>query len=177
MNPKRTKIILATWSIIFLLTTSFFAFAFLKVEKIKIETAKLNQEIVEEKIASDSFSSLLRTVENIKENSEKVGKFFIKKQEVVNFLDKIESLASTTKTEISIESVTEKKNPEGGSIISVGVNVKGAYSNVNYLIRMLEELPYQTEIQSVNLKQNTVDDKKQGLTSWSGNIIILGIMF
>lgn len=178
MNPRRTKTILSVWSIIFLLTTSFFVLMFLEVEKIKIETDNLNQKIIEEKKASDSFNSLVRTVENIKENSEKISKFFIKKEEVVNFLDKIESLASDTNTQISIQSVTEKKIPEGGSLISVGISAQGTYSNVNYLIRMLEELPYQTEIQSVNLsKQTIVDDKKQSSVGWSGNIIVVGIMF
>jgi hypothetical protein len=176
MNFSRTKIILGTWITIFVIMTSFLVFEYLKLQKTEEYTQKLQQENIQETESVRSFDSLAKTVSNIKEDSEKANGYFIKREEVVNFLDTIESLGSTTKTKISIQSVNDKKNASSSSLLSVALNAKGTYSNLYYLIRMLEELPYQSEIQSIRLTNGFSGDKKEAL-GWSLDIIIVGLMF
>jgi len=178
MNPKKTKIILYTWIAIFVAMTSFFVVVYLKVEKIKVETGVLYQQIAVDRESIEDFNLLKKTAVNIKEDSEKINTFFVKQDDVVGFLDKIESLGMTTGTQVLIQSVTDKKIATSTTLISIGVNAQGSYSNVHYFIRMLEELPYQTEIQNVNLSSKIItDEKKQSISSWSADVNIIGVMY
>jgi hypothetical protein len=138
----------------------------------------LEQEIIIEKDSIQSFDSLIKSFSTIKTDSEKANTFFIKRDEVVNFLDSIESLASTTRTQISTQSVSEKKSTTNSNLLSVVVNARGSYSSLHYLIRILEELPYQTEIQNVRLSNNGGGEgQEQSGGSWSADITIVGVMF
>lgn len=178
MNYIKTKIILSVWLVVCISMTSLVVYGFFRLDSLENTTTTLEQDIVSEKDSIQSFDSLAKSFSNIKIDSEKVNAFFIKRDEVVNFLDTIESLASTTKTQISIQSVTDKKTASGSALISIGVSASGSYTNLHHLIRLLEELPYQTEIQNVRLTRGKMsDDKNQSNTLWSADINIVGIMF
>lgn len=177
MNSKKTKIILLISFMVFAITTGFFVFVQMEIEKIKTESVSIKQRIEEKRQAIDTFNSLKKNTSDIKDEGDKINSFFIKRDEVVGFLNEIESLASTTKTKISIKAVDDKKMSQDNSMISVSLNAEGTYSSVHQLIRLLEEMPYQTEIQSVNLYNRTItDEKKQTTSNWSADISILGLM-
>lgn len=177
MKYKKTKIILFVWVVIFVLMTSLFVFEFLKLKNTDKYTDSLEQEIAQKKESLQSFDSLIKMSSNIKADSEKINNFFIKRDEVVTFLDIVESLAPTTKTQISIRSVADKKTETGGALISININARGSYSNLHYLIRMLEELPYKTEIQNVRLSRDaSIDEKGKSVNSWVADVIIVGVM-
>jgi hypothetical protein len=147
------------------MTTLFLVYEYLKIEKIEQYTKNLAQETETAK----SFDSLLRASSNINGDSEKANGYFIKRDEVVNFLDAIESLGSTTNTQISIKSVDDKKNASSSSLLSVNLIASGSYSNLYYLVRLLEEFPYQLEIQKIQLVK--------GVPNWTADINIIGVMF
>jgi hypothetical protein len=174
MSYTKTKIILLIWVVVFISTTSFLVYRYLELEKIKESTSVLEQDILKEKESLLAFDSLVKTVSNIKEDSEKINTYFIKRDEVVNFLDVIESLASTTKTQISIQSVSDKNSDPNSMLLSVVVHANGSYSNLHYLIRLFEELPYQTEIQNVRLLSQGTKD--QGGSAWTLDVTIVGVM-
>lgn len=177
MSYKKTKTILLIWCTIFVAITSLVVYSFLKLESTKESVATLEQEVIQEKESMLAFEALMKTASNIKADSEKANTFFIKRDEVVNFLDVIESLASTTKTNIIIQSVSDKSTDPNNSLLSVNVNARGSYSNLHYLLRMFEELPYQTEIQNVRLiNQGVGVGDKQSSNTWSLDVSIVGIM-
>ena len=177
MNNKKIKTIFLVWLTIFIVLTFFVVYSYFKLEKEKKFTSSLEKEILLEKESILSFENLLKNVSNIKADSEKANTFFIKRDEVVNLLNTIESLASTTKTQILIKSVGDKSVSAGSSILSVVIQAQGSYSNIFYLIKILEELPYQTEIQSVKISNEKVsDEKNQIISNWSADIKIIGIM-
>lgn len=177
MNYRKTLIILFVWIVIFLATTAFVVFGFIKIEKMKTSVASIEQEIIKEKESLQAFESLIKTTSSLKTDSEKINSFYIKRDEVINFINIIESLASTTNTQLSIQTVVDKKMPTNGTLLSVDISAHGSYSNLHYLIRLLEELPYQTEIQNIKLSKGSfVDEQKQSVSSWSADINIVGIM-
>jgi hypothetical protein len=178
MNFKKTKIRLLVCMITFAVITSFVVYGFLKLEEMESSASLLEQEVIQEKESIQTFDSLVKNFSNIKEESQKANTFFIKKDEVVDFLNKIEGLASTTNTQISIQAVTDKNTGSSSSLLSVGVKAHGSYSNLYYLLRILEELPYQAEIQNVRLtNQRTTNDKGEVLGSWTADITIVGVMY
>jgi hypothetical protein len=177
MNSKKTKIILLISLILFVGVTTFFVFVHIKIREVKSESVLIGQRIIENRRSVATFDSLKKNISDIEASSEKIDSFFIKKDEVVSFLDTLESLASTTNTKISIQTVSDKKVAPMGSVIVVGLNAQGSYSNIHKLIRLLEEMPYQTEIQNINLSsENGADNKNQAANYWSANITLLGLM-
>jgi hypothetical protein len=177
MIYRKTLIILFVWISIFLAMTAFVVFGFIKIEKMKKIANSVEQEIVQEKESLQAFESLIKTTSSIKTDSEKINSFYIKRAEVINFINKIESLASTTNTQLSIQRVVDKKMSTNGTLLFIDISAHGSYSNLHYLIRLLEELPYQTEIQNIKLSKGSfVDEEKQSMSSWSADINIVGIM-
>ena len=169
MNYSRTKIMLFIWAAIFTITTSFLVFGYLKLQKIEEYTKKLEQENAQQAESARSFESLTKTTSSIKEDSEKANSYFIKRDEVVKLLDTIEALGTTTKTQILIQSVTDKKNASSSALLVVGLRAVGSYTSLYHLIKLLEELPYQSEIQSIRIIK--------GASSWSADISLISIMF
>lgn len=178
MNSKKTKIILSITIAIFVILTSLLLYLFVKLQSTKEYTNAMEVEIVEQKNSIQAFDALVKNAQNIQSDSEKANTFFIKRDEVVSFLDTIESLAKITNTEVLVQSVSDKDTANNSKLLSVVLYAKGSYSNLHYLIRMLEELPYQTEIQNIRLSNlGIVDDKKQSVAYWSADINIVGVMF
>lgn len=176
MNSGKTKIILVL--VIFLTATvcAGFVYQFMLIQNMKSHTLDLQTELVSEKESLNSFNALVKTTSNIKADSEKANKFFIKKDEVANFLDVVEGIASSTQTEVSIKSVGEKKIQDS-SALSLNIGVVGSYKNVYYALSLLQELPYQTEIQKLKL---SIDNGETGKilkeNTWSADIEMVGIM-
>lgn len=175
MKYRFTKIILTLSCVVAGLILSTVVYEYSSMKKMGISATNLENEAATEKQSVESFAALAKTASNIKGDSEKANSFFIKRDDVVDFLDLIGSLSSTTGAEIVVQSVNEKKTSLNQPLLSVGVNVKGSYSSVYYSLRMLEELPYQTEIQSVKLSSQTPQNSKSNI--WSADVNLVGIMF
>ena len=177
MNNKKTKIVLFVWLAIFIVLTSLVVFEFINLKNENESVQTLEQDIIQERDSLQAFEILVKSASNIKGDTEKANVFFIKRDEVVNFLDTIESLAFTTNTKVSIQSVNDKGETPNNKILSVEVHAQGTYSNLYYLLRMLENLPFQTEIQNVRLsKSGSSSDGKESFP-WSADINIVGVMF
>jgi hypothetical protein len=178
MNYKITKIKLIIWLVIFIAMTSFVVYGFMRLDSVRISTGQMEREIIQEKESIHAFDALVKSYSNIKEESEKTSAYFIKEEEIVDFLDNIEALAKVTNTKISIQTVSDKNTASSSSLLSVDINARGSYSNLHYLLRILEELPYLTEIQSVRFVNGTaVDEKARSSISWTADITIVGVMY
>jgi len=178
MSFTNTKIKLIVWFVIFALLTSFVVYEFMLLDSVRNSTAQMEQEIIQENDSLQAYDSLVRTFSNIKDDSERANMFFIKKDEVVNFLEIIEALSKITSTQISIQNVADKGTASSSSVLSVDVNARGSYSNLHYLLRLLEELPYQTEVQSVSFTNEKVANNKSPISnSWVANMTIVGVIY
>ena len=134
----------------------------------EIATSEIELDGEESSLAS--FLKLTKTASKIKTDGERAHSFFIKREDVADFLGKIEGVSFFTSTKVSEESVTEKK-VDTQKFIAVRVLVEGTYSQVYHAIQSFEKLPYQMEIQGVTLS------KKEGEKSaWSAHVDIVGVM-
>lgn len=176
MNSRKTKIILVLVILLTAFVCTGFVYEYILIQNMKSHTLDLQTELISEKESLDSFNSLVKTTSNIKEDSEKANKFFIKKDEIANFLDVVEGIASSTQTDVSIKSVGEKKIQDS-AVLSLNIGVTGSYKNVYYTLSLLQELPYQTEIQKIKLYVNNAETGKELKENrWSADIEMVGIM-
>lgn len=178
MNYKVTKIICAISCLFTILVVAVVMYEYVLIKQMGESATVLESELMAEKQSIESFSALAKTATNIKADSEKANIFFIKRDDVVTFLDELESLSSTTKAHVSVQVVNEKKTSVNQPLLSVVVRVEGSYSDVYYTLRMLEELPYQTEIQNVKLTRDPVSNQKtSNVPQWSAEVNLVGVMF
>ena len=177
MSYAKTKIILVLVGLITTSLAAIFVYECISIQKTKERVLAVRAELASEKESLNSFNALVKTTSNIKADSEKAATFFIKKDEVSNFLDVVEGLASSTQTNISVKSVGEKKIQDT-AVLSLDINIVGTYKNVYYALSMLQELPYQTEIQNINLSLIKPEEgKKDQGNMWSADVQMVGIMF
>ena len=176
MKTTRTKIICFIVCVLFVAVVSAVSYEYILIEKMEDETVSLQGELKSEKQSLESFTALSKTASNIKADSEKANSFFIKRDEVVTFLDRVEEVASSTGASVSVKSVDEKKSQANQSLLAVSVQIDGSYSQVFYTLRMLEELPFQTEVRNVKLSNVSASGQKK-ITAWSAEVGLVGVMF
>lgn len=179
MNYRKSKIIFGMSCIFTLVILGVVVYEYIDMNKVGVSATNLENESVTERQSLESFNALAKTASNIKADSDKANSFFIKRDEVVNFLDQIGNLSAITGANVLVKAVNEKKTSINKPILSVSVHIDGSYSNVYYALRMLEEMPYQTEIQNVRLSSVAVSEDKTTKTSvsWSAEANLVGVMF
>lgn len=105
-------------------------------------------------------------IKEIETKGDQLGNFFLKRDDLVGFLDFIESLGQKTGAQIKIDSISESKVGDKTQI-ALSVRMDGSFSGVYRTIRLLEEMPYQSRIIGYNIDKISSDKKGQ---FWGGSI-------
>jgi len=177
MNYIKTKIMCGV-ACLFLVTLLFCSgYEYFKISEFKSDIVKLNVELGTEKSSIDSYVSLAKTASSIKDESEKINTFFIKKDEIVDFLNDIEKISNVSNASISVKSLGEKELSEDQHILNVQIHIQGSYSNVYRTMQLLENLPYYTEIQSVKLSHVEIENGAKNKDNvWQSDINFNGVI-
>lgn len=120
----------------------------------------------------------LRTLENIardtKEDRTKLDSFFITEDDIVVFLENIESLEGDTGANISVESISKKQVEESSIIekLDLNITVNGTWRSVYHFLVLLESLPYHVVFSKVQYTGSVssleeVEDEWRGSFSFS----------
>ena len=117
----------------------------------------------------------LRQIESLYADSAKdretLRAFVIGKDGVFEFLELIEGVSREQGLSPSTRSVQVEKS-EGGDrfeVLSLTLEVTGAYGDIKALLPIIESLPYQVEVRSVSLEQSVRNDEQGG---WRGVIVL-----
>lgn len=151
MNNK--KIII---SIIFVLlvnfvgfAASFFVFSKIFSEKELVKDIKQKLQSNEKKIKD---SALLRKeIISISQDKEKIDLLFLKEQEIINLIEKFESVASESGVDLKINSISfageDKSQPH------FNMAAEGSFGQIFKYVTLLENFPYILEIDRLNLQK------------------------
>lgn len=151
-----------------------FGYEYMQIQTVNQNTASVETDLYTEESSLESFRQLAKTASNIKGDSDKANTFFIKREEVVNFLDVIEGVASSTGATVTVESVNDKKDKDQ-AFVTVDIKIEGSYKNVYHTIRVLEQLPYQSEIESVDMGLSG-GTSKTNIPQWSADVNLIGVI-
>lgn len=145
-----TKYICAV-SVVFLVATILvFSYEIVRIRNLAIETGIQEASLAQETKDLDSFVALSSTLSGLEEDNQKIESMFVRKDTMISFLEKVESLSSTTGARVKTDTLSNieiKKSP----FLAVDLSVQGSFSSVFHTLRLLEEMPYESEVKSLGL--------------------------
>lgn len=119
-----------------------------------------------EQAQENSYYRLQKINEDSKAERDHLGTYFLKQSsDSIDFLNTVEDLAPQTgvnlKTEM-LEDILDKKT--GTKWIEVKFSFSGTQADVERFVKILERLPYFSQITSVSFKARALDDWQANLT-------------
>jgi len=171
-KPIKTPLI---FSIIILLlaTTSFFVLR-KEIQSKDQRATEFKLEAENEFSKKENATTLVNFVEANEANIEEIDKFFVYQEDVVPFLQFVESLGVRTKSDVEVSSVEVAKDD---SNLFVGIDIEGSFESVYKFIKLLENAPYKVEILDLNIRNLSTGAGEDSPPSWRGNIRVRIISF
>lgn len=157
-----------------LLMVSIYSYIFIEIRQknqLIIETSSAIETLTAQK---ESLKSVEKTVSETSSLREKIDKYFIPKDGVVQFLDSIESLGAGNNLAIKIVSVSvdpSSVSPDIFEMVNVRIEVSGAWSDAYRFAALVELMPFKISVGRVNLEKISVKGDKAGLL-WKGSLDI-----
>jgi flagellar basal body-associated protein FliL len=162
---KKAPLLLA---LLFLLVScGAWMFLYGKIKENKIISEKSGKEWHAEAVRRDEIRSLERSILEIQDERTQVEMHFAQSSNVVPFLDTIEKLA--TNAGANSEVVSVDVSPEK-SELEVALTAQGSFSSIYNFIRLLENSPYEIEIDSFNVEKEMAGE-------WQGTFTIRLLSF
>ncbi|HET8575363.1 MAG TPA: hypothetical protein VFM02_04335 [Candidatus Paceibacterota bacterium] len=156
INRKNTITLIAVLSLLNILLVVGYVFAYLQVRKYEMQTATIYSEIGVNEEGKEAFSRLESSVKNTETNRDKLASYFVPEDQVVGFLEKVESLGKASGASVQLTSVNP---PTGaGGPLELSAKASGSFQEVFLFVALLENLPYQLTLTEVSLtsgKENT----------------------
>lgn len=167
---NKTKNIIILLSIITLFLLSFIVYFKLHLnDELKhIEEVKKSNFLALENI--HAASGIKNKIKQVDEVEKSFDEFFIDKENVLNFIETVEKIATTSNVSLVIENVTpddtHTKESLSYGILNMTLSARGSYSSINSFLNNLEKLPYYVDFNGI--KMVAVGEK--GNSEWSINM-------
>jgi hypothetical protein len=162
MLQKSTKIIAATGILFFILSVvilSVFA-RMVSVQKAEFIDLSIAQARAEDHFAG--LSALIRTLDETRVEREGLFAHILKDEDVIGFLNLIESIGKEQNVEITKNALIKEKIDGTFEILIMKMDVEGSYDDVMQMLKILEHLPYQSSIVNFRIAK---EDREEG-TVW-----------
>lgn len=165
MKKNHTTLILIFSIIATLLTVCLFVF-FLKVIKNKNQHTSVALTTLENKIKEKENAALFaEKITEIKSIQDSVNNHFVDPDKIDTFVGYLEDLGTSVGSRVMVENI--EVPPKTNNLILIKLSIDGTFQSVIKTINLLENIPYQTNINQVYLnkeiKQSVVklDEKGQ----------------
>lgn len=165
MLHKNTKILVAISAIIFVVSVAACIAFFWIVSKQKAEYAGLLLERAQAQVHQEALQSLVRTLDDTKQERSSLLSRVLKDDEVINFLALIETLGKEQGVTLTTNSLNVLPGNGTFETLVVNIGVEGSYEEVSYIIRLLEQLPYQSTVNNVKMSR----DSEGEASLWKGS--------
>ncbi|MBI5449335.1 hypothetical protein HY948_03395 [Candidatus Gottesmanbacteria bacterium] len=161
-NKIKTELVILTvldLILVISLVVLIYLLVFLKIP----ETESLYADILDREALEKKTADIVRIAGDTKIDREKLSLYFIDKESAVGFIEELESLSRQANVVLDIDSPLEEKDSPQSKQVALRFNVRseGAFSDILYFLRLVENLPYKIFVDHVTL---SVADKR-----WSGS--------
>lgn len=164
MTQKSTKIIAVMSAIVFLVCMSMTVIGFIVVTKQKEVYFGALKKKAESEAREISEKSLTVSLEKTKNERALLSSQILKDTNVIGLLSLIESLGKEQGVDLKTSSLNVEKIDQKFETLVVNLEVVGPYSSVTQILNLLEHIPYQATISSVQLER--VEEGANG--KWKG---------
>jgi hypothetical protein len=167
MNHSRTKTLLIIASAITLVGMLLSGFIIYLIYEKEGKMADVEAKLAVAQAAADSGVSMNHLLTDTKPEREKLDTYFIGSDNVVSFIERIESLSTITKVTTAINSVGIDKSTTDNTFEYVTLNgtAEGSFSNVYWFLSLLESIPLQITVDQIYIEQMPVTEKNAP-TKW-----------
>jgi len=120
----------------------------------------INKEVKNEDNRKKSEDELIKIYDATKEFRSKIPTFFVHENKIVDFIETVENIGSTSKTKLEISSISNDANN-----VKAKINIEGSWANTMTALILIENLPLSITIK--NLRMNsTIDSIKKNSRIW-----------
>lgn len=175
MNKTKTKKILVAMIIILVLVFLANAFYFNFIHSKSLEISDLHQTFYEEYSQNHSAANLEEKLLDLSSKESLISDLFLSEQKIVNFIGELENIGSSNNVVVEIKTVdasglvdkeTNKKKTYADILITI--NAAGDWDSIYKFARLMENLPYYSSVDSINLTSSSADGK----ILWNAEIVI-----
>lgn len=168
MSHKSTKIIAAISLVIFLLSFSASAVAFVVVLKQKALFIESLKKQAETEARSESQKGLEEALQKTKSERALLSSQILEDTNVIELLSLIETLGKEQGVMLTTNSLNVEKIDKRFETLVVNLDVIGTYTQVMYMLSLLEHIPYQSTVASVQLEREDEGEDAR----WKGNFVL-----
>jgi len=143
---------------------------FLYIKGANQDIAELRSTIDQQLYIETQLKSIESILEDTKEDRERLSSYFVGQNDVVAFIEKIESLADFSGTTIEILTVDiAQGGSEAYQFLTLKLSTKGSWNTTTHFISLLETLPNFIVIKRTNLGSKL---EREGNGVWNGSYTI-----
>jgi Tfp pilus assembly protein PilO len=111
------------------------------------------QRAAEAEVQSRALASLEATVARSQEDRALLATYVFRDDEVIDLLTLIEKTAISQNVSLTTESLTEKPIDDTFEELHVALTIKGSFDGIMRMIRILENIPEQSRVESVSISR------------------------
>ena len=116
---------------------------------------------VQESTKSNSYQTATLIEKEIDPANKEIMKYFIHRDNFVEFIEHIETLANKARVDVNIRST------ELAESLNLGIGFEGSFNDAMYFVALIESLPINLEIDNVRIEQ------AKGLGLWRGWVTVM----
>lgn len=136
----------------------------------------IQQDILLNDERQKNVKSLEKLLEDIEPQKKRIESVFIGERAVIDFIKALEQMASTTHIGFSLENAAlPSLNSDVGPKFELRVN--GSFDEVLRFIGLLEAMPYQILIDSVQVRKQSGVEQNKGTGTWTAAVKITLLSF
>ncbi len=141
----------------------FYLYIEIKKEKISLYEIVKESMVLEKEAQANKL--LASQIPEIKESEQKIDLIFLKKEEIISFIETLENLGKKTSVSVKLSSVRVGEGKEEKP--SLSLELEGEFKQIfNYLL-LMENLPYQIIIDDLDLRAGGISEEKK---FWSARV-------
>lgn len=124
-----------------------YGFFFYSIKTATEEASALSYDLEEKRMNKDELSLLQHSLNETKEDREKLNSYFVRSGDIDPFIEELKSLGEEADTNIALSALTE--TPE--STLTIDLRGTGTFQNLFYFMKLVEHVPYHIEFKKVYL--------------------------
>lgn len=164
---KSTKVLCSIGIILVVFSITLYVLGYNMVQKEYIKVSDLILQSKQGVQETEQLQSTKHLINETKTQREKLDKYFITADEIVVFIEQIESLGEFTGVSFDLSSVDAVN--ENGDALLLKFTTYGSWQDTYYLLALIESLPYNIDIERVRIiKEKSKDNTAQ----WRGDFNI-----
>lgn len=168
---KKKTFFLLTGAFLFIVIAGvLYCAAMYAIERKSVSVRNVAAQLLEDTRRDQSVKALRHLVVGTSEERAQLDRYFVAGEDVVGFIEYIESLGRHSGAMMELSSVdvmnTKKKT------LAVSFKATGSFESIVYLLALMETLPMSVEIEKVSLRKNekTGEAGEEKIkTEWEGN--------